>query len=125
MAVGQKIVSELDPVLDRPIFCLAAAAGVKNDVCAKMTNGPSIFVAWKKMRGRIRERQTQSVKRPRQLERGVFAVVQLRRSRQESNGSAFANVLFENFVRIVEVTDDEIEAREIFAERGAQLGIAR
>jgi hypothetical protein len=36
-----------------------------------------------------------------------------------------ADVVLENLIRIEEVTDDKIEAREIFAERSWQFGIAR
>jgi hypothetical protein len=77
LALGQEIVPEPDPVLNGPIFCLASAAGVNNDVAAKMADGSPVTVAWKKMRGRICKRETERLKRSRQLKGGVFAVVEL------------------------------------------------
>ena len=53
------------------------------------------------------------MKRPRELESGVLAVVELGRPREESRGATRANIRFENFVGIVKKAQDEIEAGEV------------
>jgi hypothetical protein len=53
------------------------------------------------------------LKRSRQLPDSVLAVVELGRAGEEGRGSAMADVCFENFVRIEQITQNEIETRKV------------
>src|ERR1043166_1110079 len=55
----------------------------------------------------------------------MFAVVELRRSRDESPGAGSAHIGFKNFVGIIKVARDEIETREGVSQLRGQLGVSR
>jgi hypothetical protein len=64
------------------------------------------------------------LKRPRQLERGMFAVIKLGRSRDECRSAGGAHIRFENLVGIVKKTQDQIEAREVIGQLDRPLRIS-
>jgi hypothetical protein len=94
-------------------------------ICAKMFYRGAIFVGREKLCGWIWSWKTKRFKRTRQLERSVFAVVELCRAGKKILDAGFSNVLFEDPIRIVEITDDQVEACEIFAEFRGQVGVPR
>ena len=64
-------------------------------------------------------------KRSRELESGVFAVVELCRPREKRRGATRANIRFENFVWIVKKAQDEIEAGEVIGQFRRHLAVSR
>jgi hypothetical protein len=129
-ALLQKKVAELDPVFDRPVLRLTAAAGVERDRflsvgIQEMRNGPAIFVIGEETRRRIAKRKTDRLKGPRQLAGRMFAVVEPGRSGEKSRGCALPHIRFENLIEIKEVTQDQIETRQVIGQLTGELGVSR
>src|SRR3954466_2053177 len=76
-------------------------------------------------RGRIDGRQAESCERTRQLPGSVFAVVDLGRSGKKACPAGCSNVGLEGVVRIVEVTENQIEAGKVSSYVRARLGFFR
>jgi hypothetical protein len=90
----------------------------------KRSDGVSILAVWKNSRRRIAERKTEQLKRSRQLEGGVLAVVELGRSRQELGGATTPHIRLENPIWIVEVAEDQIETGEVTRQLHRQVAVS-
>ena len=118
-------------MMHRPIFRFAPAARMNRDTkflpvaAPEMLDRFAIRFGWKNPRGGIGERQAESREWTRQLTGGVIAVVELAHSREKIRCAGLSDVRFEDFVRIVEVTQDKIEAGKIRDKVGRQLGVLR
>src|SRR2546430_6443705 len=117
-AIREENAAKFDPVLDRPVLGLAAAAGMEGDHCARpveqVFHGVSVFVGRKKVRGRIRKRKAKSGERTRQLEGCVLAIVEFGWPGDERPAAGLLDIRFKNRVRVVEITEDQIEAAKVF-----------
>ncbi|HSV62372.1 MAG TPA: hypothetical protein VLH83_03430 [Chthoniobacterales bacterium] len=54
----------------------------------------------------------------------MFAVIELGRSRDEIRDAGKPHIGFKNFIRVVEVTQDEIETAEVAGQLRGQLGVS-
>src|SRR6476620_7826035 len=105
MAFRQQRVTQFYPMLDGPVLGFAAAAGMKRNgvVLLKRANRIAIKIAREKARGLFGQRKRESVERSGQLQSGMLAIVELRRSGNKRRGAYLLDVRFENFVRIVKI----------------------
>jgi hypothetical protein len=90
----------------------------------ELSDGNSIFVIREETRRRIAKRKTDRLQRPRQLTGRMFAVVEAGGSGEKSRGYALPHIRFENLVGIKEVTQDQIETREVIGQFTGKLAVS-
>src|SRR5712692_5595598 len=124
------MISEVDPIFERPIFLFTAAAGMKRDdwsraMAEKSARTLSIFGRRIKFRRQVIDAKTERLERPRKLSGRVLAVVDLRRAMNQIFYAASAQIYLKDAIGIVKIADDQIEAREIVCKFGREFRILR
>lgn len=94
-------------------------------ILQKTTGKLAIFCRWKNFGCQISDRYSELLQGLSELFRRGHARDNFRRTSQNIFGPASPQILFEDAVRIVEIAQDQIEAREIVPQFGWKLGLSR
>src|ERR1044071_6457155 len=94
-------------------------------ILQKITGKFPIFGRWKNSRHQISDIYSELLQGQSELFRRRHARDDFRPTSQNIFGAALPQILFEDAVRIVEIAEDQIEAREIVAQFRWKLGLSR
>lgn len=132
--ISENMISQIDPVLQRPVFVVASAPWMKRDYASpartrrvqpgeKFQGMMSIFFQQEKFRRKIGDWEADFFDRLGELSGRMRTIIDLGWAAKYSLRATPPQIVFKNRIRIVEIADYEIELGKVICKLGRQIGI--